>query len=61
MNISSLVVWWSFFLSGSCWFFLDRASSRTNEPLNCLRRCWISKTSNALLRRLCEANEPESR
>ncbi|XPE67590.1 YebO family protein [Shigella flexneri] len=28
--------------------------------LNCLRRCWIQqKRQTALLRRLCEANEPE--
>ena len=32
------------------WFFVNRASSRTNEQIELLE---------ALLRRLCEANEPE--
>ncbi|SQB29752.1 Uncharacterised protein [Citrobacter koseri] len=39
------------------WFFVNRASSRTNELLEALLD--QQKRQNALLRRLCEANEPE--
>ena len=48
MNIASLVVSVVvLFIGLILWFFINRASSRTNER------------QNALLRRLCEANEPE--
>ncbi len=52
--------WW-FFLSGSsCAFFINRASSRTNEQIELLEALLDQqKRQNALLRRLCEANEPE--
>ena len=60
MNIASLVVSVVVLLIGLIlWFFINRASLGLTNRLNCLRRCWISKTQNALLRRLCEANEPE--
>ena len=39
------------------WFFVNRASSRTNEQIEALLD--QQKRQNALLRRLCEANEPE--
>lgn len=60
MNIASLVVSVVVLFIGLILWFLSivPVHGLTNR-LNCLRRCWISKTSNALLRRLCEANEPE--
>ncbi len=59
MNIASLVVSVvGSSLSGLIWwFFINRASSRTNEQIELFEALLISKTSNALLRRLCEANE----
>ncbi|HAU5610604.1 YebO family protein [Citrobacter freundii] len=42
------------------WFFVNRASSRTNEQIELLEALLDQqKRQNALLRRLCEANEPE--
>lgn len=44
MNIASLVVSVVVLLIGLIlWFFINRASSRTNEQIELLRRCWISK------------------
>lgn len=41
------------------WFFINRASSRTNEQIELLEALLDQqKRQNALLRRLCEANEP---
>ncbi|MGQ7173303.1 YebO family protein, partial [Escherichia sp. R-CC3] len=40
--------------------FINRASSRTNEQIELLEALLDQqKRQNALLRRLCEANEPE--
>ncbi len=40
--------------------FINRASSRTNEQIELLEALLDHKNvQNALLRRLCEANEPE--
>lgn len=42
------------------WFFVNRASSRANEQIELLEALLDQqKRQNALLRRLCEANEPE--
>ncbi|ANG93166.1 YebO family protein [Enterobacteriaceae bacterium 155047] len=42
------------------WFFVNRASSRTNEQIELLEALLDQqKRQNALLRRLCEANEPD--
>ncbi|HDR2161982.1 TPA: YebO family protein [Enterobacter cancerogenus] len=42
------------------WFFINRASSRTNEQIELLEALLDQqKRQTALLRRLCEANEPE--
>ncbi|AJB71385.1 YebO family protein [Enterobacter hormaechei] len=44
------------------WFFVNRASSRTNEQVELLEALLDQqKRQNALLRRLCEANEPEAK
>ena len=44
------------------WFFVNRASSRTNEQIELLEALLDQqKRQNALLRRLCEANEPEEK
>ena len=56
MNIASLVLLIGLIL----WFFINRASSRTNEQIELLEALLDQqKRQNALLRRLCEANEPE--
>ena len=62
MNIASLVVSVVVLLSGLIfWFFINRASSRTNEQIELLEALLDQqKSQNALLRRLCEANEPEN-
>ena len=58
MNIASLVVSVVVLLIGLIlWFFINRASSRTNEQIELLEA--LLDRQNALLRRLCEANEPE--
>ncbi|WP_336982371.1 MULTISPECIES: YebO family protein [unclassified Cedecea] len=42
------------------WFFVNRSSSRANEQIALLEELVdLQKRQNALLRRLCEANEPE--
>ncbi|MEN0615957.1 YebO family protein [Klebsiella indica] len=42
------------------WFFVNRASSRANEQIELLQALLDQqKRQTALLRRLCEANEPE--
>ena len=57
MNIASLVVSVVVLLIGLIlWFFINRASSQI-ELLEALLD--QQKRQNALLRRLCEANEPE--
>lgn len=44
------------------WFFVNRTSSRTNEQIELLEALLDQqKRQNALLRRLCEANEPEEK
>lgn len=51
--------WW-FFLSGSSCGFLSIVPVRTNEQIELLEALLDQqKRQNALLRRLCEANEPE--
>ena len=43
-------------------FFVNRASSRTNEQIELLEALLDQqKRQTALLRRLCEANEPEEK
>lgn len=43
------------------WFFMNRASLRSNEHIALLEELVdLQKRQNSLLRRLCEANEPES-
>ncbi|MDY9690939.1 YebO family protein [Escherichia coli] len=61
MNIASLVVSVVVLLIGLIlWFFINRASSRTNEQIELLEALLDQqKRQNALLRRLCEASEPE--
>lgn len=42
------------------WFFMNRASLRSNEQIALLEELVdLQKRQNVLLRRLCEANEPE--
>ena len=57
MNIASLVVSVVVLLIGLIlWFFINRASSRTNEQIELLEALLDQqKRQNALLRRLCEA------
>jgi len=44
------------------WFFVNRASSRTNEQIELLEKLVdLQKRQNVLLRRLCEANELEEK
>ncbi|MBZ0056833.1 YebO family protein [Leclercia adecarboxylata] len=44
------------------WFFVNRASSRTSEQIELLEKLVdLQKRQNVLLRRLCEANEPEEK
>ncbi|MCU2459421.1 YebO family protein [Enterobacter hormaechei] len=44
------------------WFFVNRASSRINEQIELLEALLDQqKRQTALLRRLCEANEPEEK
>lgn len=61
MNSVSLLV----MLGGSAlglvlWFFVNRASTRSNRQIELLEALLEQqKRQNALLKRLCEANEPE--
>lgn len=61
LNIASFVVSVVVLLVGLVlWFFINRASSRTNEQIELLEAMLDQqKRQNALLRRLCESNEPE--
>jgi len=61
LNIVSLTVSLVVLVIGLVmWFFVNRASSRTNEQIELLEEFLDQqKRQNALLRRLCEANEPE--
>ncbi len=61
LNFASLIVSVVVLLVGlALWFFINRASSRTNEQIELLEALLDQqKRQNALLRRLCEANEPE--
>lgn len=61
LNFASLIVSVGVLIVGLVlWFFINRASSRTNEQIELLEALLDQqKRQNALLRRLCEANEPE--
>lgn len=61
VNLASLVLSIVLLLVGLLlWFFVNRASSRANEQIALLQALLDQqKRQNALLRRLCEANEPE--
>ncbi|MDH5022561.1 YebO family protein [Enterobacter asburiae] len=61
LNMASLLISLVVLLVGLViWFFVNRASSRTNEQIELLEALLDQqKRQNALLRRLCEANEPE--
>lgn len=61
LNFASLIVSVGVLVVGLVlWFFINRASSRTNEQIELLEALLEQqKRQNALLRRLCEANEPE--
>ena len=63
LNIASLMISLVVLLVGLViWFFVNRASSRTNEQIELLEALLDQqKRQNALLRRLCEANEPEEK
>ena len=63
LNMASLMVSVVVLLVGLViWFFVNRASSRTNEQIELLEALLDQqKRQNALLRRLCEANEPEKK
>lgn len=60
-NIASLAVSLVVLIVGLVlWFFVNRASSRANEQVALLEELLDQqKRQNMLLRRLCEANEPE--
>lgn len=61
INLASMLVSLVVLVVGlALWFFINRASSRTNEQIELLEALLDQqKRQNALLRRLCEANEPE--
>ena len=60
MNIASLVVSVVVLLIGLILWFLSIVPVRTNEQIELLEALLDQqKRQNALLRRLCEANEPE--
>lgn len=61
LNLASLAVSLLVLIFGLLlWFFVNRASSRTNEQIELLEALLDQqKRQNALLRRLCEANEPD--
>lgn len=63
LNVASLAMFAIIMLIGLVlWFFMNRASSRTNEQIELLEALLDQqKRQNALLRRLCEANEPEEK
>ncbi|MGL4722946.1 MAG: YebO family protein [Scandinavium sp.] len=61
LNLASLAVSLLVLVIGLVlWFFVNRASSRSNEQIELLEALLDQqKRQTALLRRLCEANEPE--
>ena len=63
MNIASLVVSVVVLLIGLIlWFFINRASSRTNEQIELLEALLDQqKRQNALLRRLCEPEKADKK
>ncbi|HGH3373508.1 TPA: YebO family protein [Kluyvera cryocrescens] len=63
LNLVSLALSFLLLLVGLVlWFFVNRASSRTNEQIELLEALLDQqKRQNALLRRLCEASEPEKK
>ncbi len=58
--IFNSIQWWFWWWGWRSGFFVNRASSRASERIELLE-AWISRSGkkNALLRRRCEANEPE--
>ncbi|CHJ28862.1 TPA: YebO family protein [Salmonella enterica subsp. enterica serovar Typhi] len=60
-SLASLIVSMVVLVVGlALWFFVNRASSRANEQIELLEALLDQqKRQNALLRRLCEANELE--
>ncbi|EAS2248016.1 hypothetical protein ZH77_001273 [Salmonella enterica subsp. salamae] len=60
-SLASLIVSMVVLVVGlALWFFVNRASSRANEQIELLEALLDQqKRQNALLRRLCEVNEPE--
>lgn len=63
LNVASLAISLFVLIIGlALWFFVNRASSRTDEQIELLEALLDQqKRQNALLRRLCEANEPEEK
>jgi len=63
LNVASLAISAIIMVIGLVlWFFVNRASSRTDEQIELLEALLDQqKRQNALLRRLCEANEPEDK
>ncbi|WP_407439861.1 YebO family protein [Lelliottia sp.] len=63
LNVASLAISAIIMVIGLVlWFFVNRTSSRTNEQIELLEALLDQqKRQNALLRRLCEANEPEEK
>lgn len=63
LNVASLAIALVVLVVGLVlWFFVNRASSRTSEQIELLEALLDQqKRQNALLRRLCEANEPEEK
>ena len=63
LNLASLALSFLLLLVGLVlWFFVNRASSRANEQIELLESLLDQqKRQTALLRRLCEANEPEKK
>lgn len=61
LNLASLVVSLVVLVAGLIlWFFVNRLSSRTSEQIELLEALLDQqKRQTALLRRLCEVNEPE--
>ncbi|MBS0847102.1 YebO family protein [Citrobacter sp. JGM124] len=62
INILSLVVSGGvLLLVAVLWFFINRASVRASEQIALLEQLIdLQKRQNSLLRRLCEANEPDT-
>lgn len=63
LNLASLAFSFLLLLVGLVlWFFVNRVSSRANEQIELLESLLDQqKRQNALLRRLCDANEPEKK